>query len=80
MQLRLREKIPVEFIAEYSPFLQPVEYIHAKLRKIVENKIYMNNDEYALAVINSVNKLTKKDFKNCYKHVLKECLAILINN
>jgi transposase len=66
--LKKAKGIETLFLPPYSPFLNPIEYAFAKIKKKVRKAIFTNQAELQSAIEEAINDITAKDIEGWYAH------------
>ena len=60
----------VVFLPPYSPELNPIENIWAKVKNFLKKTVISNTDELYQAIADALEMITPDDAKNCFEHCL----------
>ena len=54
----------------YSPELNPIEHIWAKVKSFLKKTVISNTEELYQAIADALKNITPLDAKNCFQHCL----------
>ena len=62
--------VGVLFLPPYSPELNPIEFIWAKVKNFIRKTVISNTDELYQTIAKALEEITPLDAQNCFQHGL----------